>query len=352
MILVQQVQLACYMKSNAPNVSPFGDEIPPELVLFGCTPDMAAIRESLQKIANTNIPVLIEGESGTGKELVCKYLHQLSASSNGPFVKVNCPAIPNTLVESELFGYEKGAFTGAFDSKPGRVEMAHCGTLFLDEISELDLSLQSKLLQLLQDGQFCRIGASEGKKVDVRVICATNRQLHQEVINGRFRQDLYYRITGLVLQLPPLRERVADISMLADYLIALHSEKYKRKVPPLSASTLMLMKTHTWSGNIRELENLMKRYVVLGTEDVITKELKWRAMSHTDMEIAPDSSIALGQVTREAVKDLESKIILSTLQANQWNRKRAARALQISYRSLLYKLKRAGINSRRDASPN
>ena len=352
MILVQQVQLTCHMKSSAANVHPFGDEIPPELILFGCTPDMAAIRESLQKIANTNIPVLIEGESGTGKELICKYLHQLSASSNGPFVKVNCPAIPNTLVESELFGYEKGAFTGAFDSKPGRVEMAHCGTLFLDEISELDLSLQSKLLQLLQDGQFCRIGASEGKKVDVRVICATNRQLHQEVANGRFRQDLYYRITGLVLQLPPLRERVADISTLADYLIALHSEKYKRKVPPLSTSTLMLMKTHSWSGNIRELENLMKRYVVLGTEDVITKELKWRAMSHIDMDIAPDSSIALGQVTREAVKDLESKIILSTLQANQWNRKRAARALQISYRSLLYKLKRAGINSRRDASPN
>ena len=149
-----------------------------------------------------------------------------------------------------------------------------------------------------------------------------------------------------------MRERVGDISMLAEYLIALHSEKYKRKVPPLSASTLMLMKTHTWSGNIRELENLMKRYVVLGTEDAITKELKWRAMSRPDMEIAPDSCIALGQVTREAVKDLESKIILSTLQANQWNRKRAARALQISYRSLLYKLKRAGINSRRDASPN
>ena len=203
-ILVQQVQLAGSMKSSAANVHPFGDEIPPELILFGCTPDMAAIRESLQKIANTNIPVLIEGESGTGKELICKYLHRLSVWSTGPFVKVNCPAIPNTLVESELFGYEKGAFTGAFDSKPGRVEMAHCGTLFLDEISELDLSLQSKLLQLLQDGQFCRIGASEGKKVDVRVICATNRQLHREVINGRFRQDLYYRITGLVLQLAAL----------------------------------------------------------------------------------------------------------------------------------------------------
>jgi len=173
--------------------------------------------------------------------------------------------------------------------------------------------------------------------------------LQREVTNGRFRQDLYYRITGLILRLPPLRERIGDISMLAEYLIGLHSERYKREVPPLSTSTLMLMKTHPWSGNVRELENLMKRYVVLGTEDVITKELNWRTTSHIDLEVAPEGSIALSQVTREAVKDLESKIILSTLQANQWNRKRAARALHISYRSLLYKLKRAGIYSRRDA---
>jgi two-component system response regulator AtoC len=292
--------------------------------------------------------VLIHGESGTGKDIIARMIHGLSPWKNGPFVKVNCPAIPGTLVESELFGYEKGAFTGAFGSKPGRVEMAHCGTLFLDEISELDLPLQSKLLQLLQDGQFSRIGASAEVKVDVRVVCATNRQLQREVSGGRFRQDLYYRITGLILHLPPLRERVADISMLAEYLIGLHCIRYKREVPPLSASTLMLMKTHTWSGNIRELENLMKRYVVLGSEEVITKELNWRTTSHIDLEVAPESSIALTQVTREAVKDLESKIILSTLQANQWNRKRAARALHISYRSLLYKLKRAGLNSRRD----
>lgn len=336
------------MKSSAANVHQLDDDIPPEPIIFGSSPAMAAIRESLLKVADTNIPVLIEGESGTGKEIICKYIHQLSIWADGPFVKVNCPAIPGTLVESELFGYEKGAFTGAFGAKPGRVEMAHCGTLFLDEISELDLPLQSKLLQLLQDGQFSRIGASAETKVDVRVVCATNRQLQREVTNGRFRQDLYYRITGLILRLPPLRERIGDISMLAEYLIGLHSERYKREVPPLSTSTLMLMKTHPWSGNVRELENLMKRYVVLGTEDVITKELNWRTTSHIDLEVAPEGSIALSQVTREAVKDLESKIILSTLQANQWNRKRAARALHISYRSLLYKLKRAGIYSRRD----
>ena len=336
------------MKSSAANVHQLDDGIPPESVIFGSTPAMAAIRESLLKVADTNIPVLIEGESGTGKEIICKYIHQLSIWADGPFVKVNCPAIPGTLVESELFGYEKGAFTGAFGAKPGRVEMAHCGTLFLDEISELDLPLQSKLLQLLQDGQFSRIGASAETKVDVRVVCATNRQLQREVTNGRFRQDLYYRITGLILRLPPLRERIGDISMLAEYLIGLHSERYKREVPPLSISTLMLMKTHPWPGNVRELENLMKRYVVLGTEDVITKELNGRTTSHIDLEVAPEGSIALSQVTREAVKDLESKIILSTLQANQWNRKRAARALHISYRSLLYKLKRAGIQSRRD----
>ncbi|MGA2992643.1 MAG: sigma-54 dependent transcriptional regulator [Candidatus Korobacteraceae bacterium] len=339
------------MKFVAANALAVAEEIPPDPIIFGCTPEMAAIRESIQKIADTNIPVVIEGESGTGKEIICKYIHQRSVWADGPFVKVSCPAIPNTLIESELFGYEKGAFTGAFDTKPGRIEAAHCGTLFLDEISELDFSLQSKLLQLLQDGQFNRIGSSTEKKADVRVVCATNRQLQHEVAGARFRQDLYYRISGLVLRLLPLRERVADIAQLAEYLILLHSAKYKRSVPMLSASMLLLMKTHSWPGNIRELENLMKRYVVLGTEEVIAKELNGRTKTNIDFEVSPESSIALSQVTREAVKDLESRLIMSTLQANQWNRKRAARALHISYRSLLYKLKKVGIDRRHDFKP-
>jgi two-component system response regulator AtoC len=252
-------------------------------------------------------------------------------------------------VESELFGYERGAFTGAFGYKPGRVEMADRGTLFLDEISELALSLQAKLLQLLQDGQFCPIGAREEKKVDIRVICATNRQLEREINGGSFRQDLYYRITGVVIQLPPLRERTDDLPLLVSYLIKLHGERYERSVPPLSASTMTLLRTHSWPGNIRELENLIKRYVVLGNENVITSELRSRNIEQFDPEIPVGDSVPLKKITRDAIRDLESKIILNTLQANHWNRKRAARALKISYRALLYKLKRTGLDMPRES---
>ena len=194
-------------------------EIPPEAVVFGCTETMQAVRSRLDKVAGANVPVLIQGESGTGKDIIARMIHACSPWKSGPYVKVNCPAIPGTLLESELFGYEKGAFTGAYGMKPGRVEMAHRGTLFLDEISELDLGLQSKLLQLLQDGQFCRIGAQEDKKVEVRVVCATNRKLEQEVDNGTFRQDLFYRINVVNLHLPPLRERRADIEDLTNYFL-------------------------------------------------------------------------------------------------------------------------------------
>jgi two-component system response regulator AtoC len=336
------------MKENGADARLAEELYPPEAVLFGCTAAMAGIRDSVQKIAETNIPVLIEGESGTGKEVIAKYIHQHSHCSGGPFVKVNCPAIPGTLVESELFGYERGAFTGAFGTKPGRAEMADCGTLFLDEISELALNLQSKMLQLLQDGQFCPIGTREDKKVEIRVVCATNRRLDREIANGRFRQDLFYRITGVVIPLPPLRERVADIPMLAAYFIRLYSERYQRTVPPLSSVTMARLTSHPWPGNIRELENLTKRYVVLGAEDAITRDLKTRGGQVFEPGMPLDNSIPLKKVTRDAVRDLESKIILSTLQANHWNRKRAARALKISYRALLYKLKRSGLDMPRE----
>jgi len=333
------------------NVRPAGVVLPPEHVIFGSTPAMTALRETLQKIADTNIPVLIEGESGTGKEVICRYIHQNSRWAQGPFVKVNCPAIPGTLVESELFGYEKGAFTGAYGAKPGRVTGADTGTLFLDEISELDMALQSKLLQLLQDGQFVPLGASEERKVNIRVVCATSRALGEEAARGRFRQDLYYRITGVILRLPALRERVADLAMLADHLIAAYNDQFRCRAAPLSSSTMLLLKAHPWTGNIRELENLIKRYVVLGSEDAITSELKWNREKSPEPEISLQNPVALGAVTRAAVRDLEDKIILDTLQANQWNRKRTARALQISYRSLLYKLKRAGVDNRRAMTP-
>src|ERR1700757_4407965 len=209
-------------------------EMPPEAVVFGSSELMNSLRDRLGKVASANVPVLIHGESGTGKDIIARMVHCLSPWKSGPFVKVNCPAIPGTLLESELFGYERGAFTGAYGSKPGRVEMAHRGTLFLDEISELDMSLQSKLLQLLQDGQFCRIGAQADKKVEVRIVCATNRRLEEEIASGSFRADLFYRINVVNLHLPPLRERAGDIPELVAYFLDYHNRKYNCRARALS----------------------------------------------------------------------------------------------------------------------
>ena len=322
-------------------------EVPPENIIFGHTEIMQAVRSRLAKVAAANVPVLIHGESGTGKDIIAKLMHVLSPWKTGPFVKVNCPAIPGTLLESELFGYEKGAFTGAYGSKPGRVEMAHRGTLFLDEISELDLSLQSKLLQLLQDGQFCRIGAQEDKKVEVRVVCATNRNLESEIEAGTFRPDLYYRINVVNLRMPALRERRGDIEDLASYFLEYYNRKYNCRARPLSGEVMSVLQKYHWPGNIRELENLIKRYVILGHEEVITNDLVARAPDFFNPEISFDGPISLKQLTRQAVRELERKVILKVLQQHHWNRKQAARTLSISYRALLYKIRDAGLPSNR-----
>jgi two-component system response regulator AtoC len=324
-------------------------EIPPDAVVFGRSEAMRALRERLTKVAAANVPVLIQGESGTGKDIIARMIHGLSPWRTGPYVKVNCPAIPGTLLESELFGYEKGAFTGAYGSKPGRVEMAHRGTLFLDEISELDPALQSKLLQLLQDGQFCRIGAQEDKKVEVRIVCATNRLLEVEIENGTFRQDLFYRINVVNLQMPPLRERRADVEDLVHYFLEYYNRKYNCRARPVSAELLAALQKYHWPGNIRELENLIKRYVILGNEDGISSELVVRPPEYAGPEIDFDGPISLKKITRQATRELERKVILKVLQANHWNRKRAARALSISYRALLYKIREAGLPPNRSS---
>ena len=276
--------------SVSPLVQPLG-EMPPEAVVFGGTDAMQALRERLAKIAGANVPVLIQGESGTGKDIIARMIHAASPWKSGPWVKVNCPAIPGTLLESELFGYEKGAFTGAFGTKPGRVEMAHRGTLFLDEISELDLSLQSKLLQLLQDGQFCRIGAQEDKKVEVRVVCATNRKLEEEIANGTFRADLFYRINVVNLRMPALRERVSDLPDLIAYFLDCYNRKFNSRAKPLSADLMNALKKYHWPGNVRELENLIKRYVILGTEEAISGDLRPQQPDFFSADIAVDGPI-------------------------------------------------------------
>ena len=332
-------------------VQPLG-EMPPDAIIFGRTEAMNSVRDRLTKLAGANVPVLIQGESGTGKDIIARMIHAASPWRTGPWVKVNCPAIPGTLLESELFGYEKGAFTGAYGVKPGRVEMAHRGTLFLDEISELDMSLQSKLLQLLQDGQFCRIGAQEDKKVEVRVVCATNRKLEQEIENGTFRSDLFYRINVVNLHLPPLRERAVDIPQLVEYFLEYHNRKYNCRAKPLSTEMVATLRKYHWPGNIRELENLVKRYVILGTEEVITGDLAPRSTDFFNTDIPVDGQISLKKLTRQAVRELERKVILKVLQNHHWNRKQAARALSISYRALLYKIRDAGLPSNRSPKAN
>jgi two-component system, NtrC family, response regulator AtoC len=322
-------------------------EIPPDGIVFGHSDAMLSLRERLDKVAGANVPVLIHGESGTGKDIIARMIHGLSPWRTGPFVKVNCPAIPGTLLESELFGYEKGAFTGAYGTKPGRVEMAHRGTLFLDEISELDLGLQSKLLQLLQDGQFCRIGAQEDKKVEVRVVCATNRKLEEEIENGTFRQDLFYRINVVNLRMPPLRERRADIEDLVHYFLQYYNRKYNCRARAISPELMGVLQKYHWPGNIRELENLIKRYVILGNEEAISGDLSSHDQEYFNPDIPVDGPISLKKITRQAVRELERKVILKVLQANHWNRKQAAKALSISYRALLYKIRDAGLPSNR-----
>jgi two-component system, NtrC family, response regulator AtoC len=321
--------------------------MPPDSIVFGTTDAMRELRDRLAKIAGANVPVLIQGESGTGKDIIARMIHTGSPWRTGPWVKVNCPAIPGTLLESELFGYEKGAFTGAFGAKPGRVEMAHRGTLFLDEISELDMGLQSKLLQLLQDGQFCRIGAQEDKKVEVRVVCATNRKLEEEIASGTFRADLFYRINVVNLRVPSLRERAADIPLLVRYFLDYYNRKFNARAVMPSADLMTSLKKYHWPGNIRELENLLKRYVILGNEESIAVDLRPHEPDFFSADIDVEGPISLKKITRQAVHELERKIILKVLQHHHWNRKQAARALNISYRALLYKIRDAGLPSNR-----
>jgi two-component system response regulator AtoC len=317
--------------------------LPPDAVIFGHSEAMQSLRHRIERVASANVPVLIRGESGTGKEILARLVHCRSPWEDGPFVKVNCPAIPGTLLESELFGYEKGAFTGAYGAKPGRVELAHRGTLFLDEIAELDPGLQAKLLQLLQDGQFCRIGAREDTRVEVRVVCATNRELEREIQLGSFRQDLFYRINVVSLRLPPLRERSKDIPDLVNYFLKFYSEKYDSEARPISSGLMQLLQKYDWPGNVRELENLIKRYVILGSEEAISTDLLSHDDSHFLPEVGAEGAVSLKAASRQAVRELERKMILNMLQAHHWNRKKAARALNISYRALLYKIKEAGL---------
>jgi two-component system, NtrC family, response regulator AtoC len=325
-------------------------ELPPEDIYFGPSEAMQAVCQRVARAAGLNVPILILGESGTGKEVLARFIHERSPWRSGPFVKVNCPAIPGTLIESELFGFEKGAFTGAHAAKPGRMEMAQGGTLFLDEIAEIDAGLQAKLLHVLQDGHFTRIGDHDERALDARVICATNRDLKQEIENGGFRSDLFYRINVISITLPPLRDRRADIPYLVDYLRGAFNRRFQREAPPVSHETLQLLQQRTWPGNIRELENCMARYVVLGSEEAFYSDRAEQAEKkplNISYELNEDGNIPLKRIAQQVTRRMEHDLILKVLQANHWNRRKTAEVLKISYRALLYKVRQAGLPPKR-----
>jgi two-component system response regulator AtoC len=317
-------------------------EIPTD-ILFGKTPEMLTLRRTLESLGKTGIPLLIQGESGTGKEVCVHYAHSFSLSA-GNLVKVICPAIPHSLLESELFGFEKGAFTGAANMKRGRIEEANGGTLFLDEVGSLDLGMQSKLLQVLQDGTLTRIGAFESKNINFRLISATNRDLNEQVAEGSFRLDFLYRINAITVNLLPLRERVEDLPDLVNYFLEKHSKAFQQEAKPISRSMMMQMRRFAWPGNIRQLDNLILRWVLIGDEELVISELLQDG--RVGESVLPDFDLSepmsLKQVTKKATHELERQIILKVLKANSWNRQRTAKWLKMSYRSLLYKLNELG----------
>ncbi|MBK7948599.1 MAG: sigma-54-dependent Fis family transcriptional regulator [Deltaproteobacteria bacterium] len=331
------------------------------LLLGGDNPRMREVREIIEQVADTDITVLIRGESGTGKEVVARALFQLGNRRNRPFVKVNCAALPSELLESELFGFEKGAFTGAQKRKLGKFEYANQGTIFLDEISEMAPGLQAKLLQVLQDGEFSRLGGEADVRVDARIIAATNRNLEEAVAKGEFREDLYYRLNVVTIQIPPLRERIDAVPLLVEHFLGMYNAQYHKSVEKLSTDTMRVLMNYHWPGNVRELENMIKRMVVLGSEQTVLQEIGQRGLSAaaprgTDddvdlaalgADIAAGRDLDLKAIAKRAAQIAEKKVIERVLAQTRWNRKEAAERLQISYKALLYKMKENGLSDDR-----
>lgn len=353
--------------SSAPkNVNQTGYH--PQLLL-GVSRRMDEVKAIIDHVANTDVTVLIRGESGTGKELTARSLYECSNRVGKPFVTVLCPAIPEALLESELFGYEKGSFTGAFRRRPGKFEIANQGTIFLDEIGDIPFSLQSKLLHVLQGGEFARLGGTE-LKVNVRIVAATNKDLEKAVAEGTFREDLYYRLNVVSIYVPALRERKEDIPLLIDSFLNKYNSQYNRHQNPLSESSLAMLMDHDWPGNIRELENVIKRIVIMGGEKTVIQQHLSEGAKRVKTETIPvaareeevrkpvrenrlgtDNGIpSLKYIGKEAMKRAEGEAILRTLEQTRWNRKAAARLLKISYKALLYKIRQCNLDQEPDPS--
>jgi len=311
-----------------------------------CSKRMREIESQCTLVARADIPVLILGESGTGKEIAAMLIHKMSARSQRSFLKVNCAAMPADLLESELFGYEQGAFTGAVKSKPGKFEICNNGTILLDEIGEMPTILQAKLLQVLQDGSFSRLGSRSSVKVDVRVIAATNIDMKSAIAQKTFREDLYYRLNGFTLKMPPLRERTDEIPILSQHFMRKVAEKYECDPLPISPALMEALCSHPWPGNLRELENTIKRYLVLADEEAIINELVPQNNSASSFSMAEDTNGngGLKYLVRNLKGGAESAAIAQTLEGTGWNRKAAANDLQISYKALLYKIKQYNLS--------
>ena len=347
----------------------------PSKAFLGSNPRMKEIQGLIGQIGWSEVPVLIQGETGSGKEVIARELHAQSPRAGKPFLKLNCAALPSELVESELFGYERGAFTGAFQKKAGMFEMADGGTILLDEIGDMDIRLQAKLLQVLQDNEFQRIGGKETVKVNVRVMAATHRDLEQSIVDRQFREDLYYRLNVINIQLPPLRERKEDIVPMAEFLLKRHAVA-GAEMPALDPTLKHAMMTYSWPGNVRELENLVRRLTVFRDSAVLARELQTKTVRKTlaapvavaataaaagagaaapaappvavpavmPKESDTDSPI-LEQVTK-AKHIAETEAILAALNSTRWNRKQAAVLLKIDYKALLYKMKKLGVEDK------
>jgi two-component system, NtrC family, response regulator AtoC len=317
------------------------------------SPQMREVREIIGHAARVDVTVLVSGETGTGKDLVARAIHDLSARRTGPFIKVNCAAMPRELLESELFGHERGAFTGAHQLKIGKFESAHHGTIFLDEIGDLHPALQGKLLHVLQDGQFSRVGGRATIKVNVRVLAATNQNLDHAVADGRFREDLFYRLNVIQILVPPLRQRPEEIPVLAEYFVRRYSALYQHDGFKVPEDTMQRLMRHRFPGNVRELENMIKRMIVLG-DPLLTRsafpDRAGRGMEDAASRPAETARVSLKDIGRKAAQAAEREAIIRTLEETHWNRVKAAKALSISYRAFLYKLKDAGLAPGRPAS--
>ncbi|MGA8366886.1 MAG: sigma-54-dependent transcriptional regulator [Candidatus Acidiferrales bacterium] len=341
------------LRSENQNLREYCEAITEDISFLAASPQMLKIRQQILQIAPVDVPVFLSGESGVGKEVIARMVHLRSMRRQQAFIKVNCAALPGELLESELFGYEQGAFTGAVRAKPGKFELANKGTIFLDEIAEMSPHLQAKLLHVLQDGQYSRLGARSTINVDVRVLAATNVDVKEAMRSGRFREDLYYRLNVLSIHIPPLRQRIAEIPLLFRHFLVKYSEKYQKPAAEPSKHLLEAALRYPWPGNLRELENFVKRYVILEDDEGSFRELL--EMTGQQQHITPREETPLPKeqglkaLVRGLKDEAEMEAIADALEKTNWCRKDAAIMLGISYKALLYKMRQFNLDSGRGA---